>query len=61
MIHTIEYKSSNSQLSNDEIGIGIVHPVWRPFELELPNFGKVITFHMACFCRVHIHGNGFDL
>ena len=21
--------------------------VWRPFDLELPNFGQVITTHMA--------------
>ena len=47
---------------------GIVHPgidavltyflkkstVWRPFDLELPNFGQVITSHMASFF-------GFDL
>ena len=23
--------------------------VWRPFDLELPNFGQVITTHMASF------------
>ena len=43
------------------ISVAIVHPgidavltyslknstVWRPFDLELPNLGKVITSHMA--------------
>ena len=35
--------------------------VWRLFDLELPNVGQVITTHMAHFCRVRFHGNGFDL